>query len=340
MIRYMFIGLILLFSLSVSAKENALEKISLQLQWLDQFQFAGYYMAKEQGFYKGVGLEVEFKKFDLSVSSLDEVLENKGTYAIGRSSLIIDKSKGKDIKLISATFQSSPNILLAIKKSKIDSVKAFKNRRIMLTDDASQGVSVLAMMKQQDIALDDIVRVNHSFNIEDLIDAKVDLMASYISNEPFLLQEKGVAYTIFDPKDYGFDFYSDILFTSSEEVAQHTQRTKNFKEASLKGWEYAFSHINESVDVILEKYNTQHKSREALLYEAKVLKKLAYYKTQKLGNIDQHKIQRIYDLYNLMGLIEKEVDLKELVFDSTINQVHFTQKEKTYLKKKKLSFRT
>ncbi len=336
MIRYLFMGLILLSTLVLSAKEARLEQVSLQLQWLDQFQFAGYYMAKEKGFYNDVGLDVECKKFDLAISPLDEVLNKRATYAISRSSLLIDKSKGKDIKLISATFQSSPYILLATKKSKIDSVKAFKNRKIMLTDDASQAVSVLAMINQQNIALEDMIRVDHSFNIDDLIDAKVDLMASYLSNEPYLLQERGIGYTVFDPKDYGFDFYSDILFTSSEEVSHHPQRTKNFKEASLKGWEYAFNHIDESVDVILEKYNTQHKSREALLYEAKVLKKLAYYKTEKLGNIDQHKIQRIYDLYNLMGLIKNEIDLKELVFDSTSNQVHFTQKEKKYLQDKKV----
>ncbi|MCD6432745.1 MAG: ABC transporter substrate-binding protein, partial [Sulfurimonas sp.] len=85
--------LLVLFS-SYSLQANELEKVSLQLQWLDQFQFAGYYIAKEKGFYKDVGLDVEIKKFNYNILTTDEVLNNKATYGIGRSSLLIDKSLG------------------------------------------------------------------------------------------------------------------------------------------------------------------------------------------------------------------------------------------------------
>jgi len=328
--------ILIIFLLITLLEAKELEKVSLQLQWLDQFQFAGYYMAKEKGFYKKAGLDVTLKKFNSKIMPIDEVLNKRANYGIGRSSLIAEKSKGKDIKLLASIFQSSPSVLIATKKSGIKIVKDFIGKRVMITSDVYKTVALLAMENREGVSISDMIVQEHSFNIDDLIDAKTDLMSSYISNEPFLLKQKGVKYTIFDPKNYGFDIYSDILFTSSNELKNHKQRALNFKRASLKGWEYAFNHIDETVDIILKKYNIQNKSKEALKFEAQELKKLAYYKNKKLGDIDKNKIQRIYDIYNLMGLVDAKIDIdKFIVKEDTKYTLIFTKEEKEYLKNKK-----
>ncbi len=305
------ISTFLLFLTLLEAK--GLEKVSIQLQWLDQFQFAGYYMAKEKGFYEDVGLDVEIKKFHSDINLVDEVITKRATYGIGRSSLIIDRSQGKEIVLLAAAFQSSPMIMLALKESNITSVKDFIGKRVMVTPDTASTASLQAMANKNGVVKEDVIRVKHSYDVNDLIEKKTDLMVSYLSNEPFLLHEKGVEYTIFDPKDYGFDFYSDILFTSEDEITNHKNRAEKFKEASIKGWEYAFNHTEESVALIYSKYNGQSKSKEALRFEADILKKLAYYKTDALGHIDGHKIQRIYDIYNILGLVQERIDIEKFV---------------------------
>ena len=86
-------------------------------------------------------------------------------------------------------------------------------------------------------------------------------MASYISNEPYSLKEKGVEYTIFDPKDYGYNFYSDILFTSKKMIKESPKDVDGFRAASLEGWKYAYEHIDEAIEIILKKYNTQIKTK-------------------------------------------------------------------------------
>ncbi|MEA3373220.1 MAG: diguanylate cyclase [Campylobacterota bacterium] len=328
-----FILLFILFA-PFWLQAEKLEKVSLQLQWLDQFQFAGYYVAKEKGFYKEAGLDVELLKFDNRVNPVEAVFGKKATYGIGRSSLIIDRSEGKGIVLLASIFQSSPSILLATKDSDIKTVKDFVGKRIMMTTDAATSVALQAMLNRNGVSIDDMTRVKHSFDINDLINKKTDLMASYISNEPFLLQEKGIEYTLFDPKDYGFDFYSDILFTSDDEIKNHQQRAMRFTEASLKGWKYAFSHIDETIELILDKYNVQNKSRVALTFEADALKKLAYANGEDLGHIGKEKIEKIYDFYNVMGLLENRID-----FDKFVRHEHqdmvlplLSKKERAYLK--------
>ena len=318
------------------ADKGDFEKVTLQLQWLHQFQFAGYYIAKEKGFYKEVGLEVDIQEYSNERNPINMVTSNKATYGIGRSSLIVDKSNGIDISLLSAVFQSSPSVLLSTQKSNIKNIKDFIGKKIMATSDVAQTVSIQAMAKKEGVSLNSMVKIKHTFDIDDLINGKTDLLASYISNEPYLLEKKRIKYNIFDPKDYGFDFYSDILFTSGYEMKNHKNRVKNFNNASLKGWEYAFSHIEETVDLLLQKYNTQNKSKDALIYEANQLKKLAFYKTKKLGNIDKNKIQRIYDLYNFMGFTNRKINFDGLIANLNEVDILLTIDEEKYIKNKKI----
>jgi len=325
----------LFFSNYIYAKES-LQKVSIQLQWLDQFQFAGYYMAKEKGFYTDANLDVEIKKFKHGIKPIDEVLNKKATYGIGRSSLIIDKSKGKEIVLLASIFQSSPLVFISLKDTNINTIADFKNKTAMVTFDDSSTVSLQAMMNKNNIQNSDLNILPYTYNINDLIDKKTDLMTAYSSNQPFELQKRGVKYNIFDPKDYGFDFYEDILFTHNDETIHHRERTKKFKKASLKGWEYAFNNIDETIKIMLKKYNTQNKTYEALKYEANELKKLAYLNTPKLGNIDKIKIQRIYDIYNLMGFVKNKIDMDAFVAcNGKKVLLKLTKEEHQYLKNKK-----
>ena len=99
-----FILLLFLLFSSLFSSYKALEKVSLQLVWLDQFQFAGYYMAIEKGFYRDVGLDVELKSFKYSLDVVDEVIGQNSDYGVGRSSIIRLYSKNKNIVLLSAIF--------------------------------------------------------------------------------------------------------------------------------------------------------------------------------------------------------------------------------------------
>ena len=326
-----YILILFVLFLSLQAKSQNLEKVTLQLQWLDQFQFAGYYMAKEKGFYKDVGLDVTLKKYAFGVNSLDDVLAGKSTFGIGRSSLIAASSSGKRVALLAAIYQSSPLVLIALKSSGINTIKDFEGKKLMMTKDAIETASIDAMITSSRIDESEIRYVEHSFSLEKLINSEIDLYAGYISNEPYKLQELGIAYKLFYPAEYGFDFYEDILFTTQKEIEEHPQRVKDFKEASLQGWKYAFDHIEESVDFIYKNYNVQNKSKAALLSEAKELKRLAYWNVTSIGEIDKNKIQRIYDVYRLMGLTKLPLNLNELIYTESF----LTKKEKEYLLQKK-----
>lgn len=300
-----------------------IEKISVQLQWADQFQFAGYYVAKERGFYRDAGLEVTLRKFNPKKLSVNEVMAGRSTYGIGRSSLLNDRMAGKNVVALSAIFQSSPFVLLSQKSADIKTPQDLIGKRVMMTSDFQDTISVRAMLNSQGIRLDQIKVIEHSYNPIDIANGKTDVMACYISNEPFVLKEKGIETNAINPEAYGFDFYSDILFTSEAEVRNHPKRVRAFVDATLKGWEYAFAHIPETAQLIRERYNTQNKSLESLVYEGEVLKTLAYRRNQPLGSITVDKFRRISDIYKVMGIAQDEKRLEGFVYDDIAPQIVF-----------------
>jgi len=324
---------LLLASLSLSATEK-LKKVTLQLSWFDQFQFAGYYMAKEKGFYKKLGLDVEIKPFSFGLDIVQDVEKNKVDFSIGRETLILERAKNKKIVALYALFQSSPLILLSTKESKINSISDFKGKRIMTTIDDASEVSLKAMINSNKVAINDLNFLRHTHNINDLITKKTDVISAYISKAPFVLQEMNIEYNVFEPKQRGFDMYSDLLYTSEHLISNDVKTVRAFKKASLMGWEYAYSNIDESAEVILKKYNSQKLSKEELVFEAKELKKLSFYNTNSLGNMDKNKFRRIADLYNVMGLLENKIDLENFIYNENIYNLKFTQKEQNYLKEK------
>ena len=311
--KSLFCLLFLLFTTHTLAQE--LQKVSLQFHWKHQFEFAGFYMAKEKGYYKEAGLDVEIKEFHSGIDVVKDVQNGKASFGIGYPSIVLEKSLGADIVLIGTVLQSSPHVLVSLKSTGINSIKDFKGKRIMINKDAIKTASFTSMLRANNISFDDMKLVAHSFNIDDLIDGKVDIISAFSSNELYKLDKLGLKYNVWDPKDYGFDLYDDIGFTSTQFLKKNRKLVLNYKEASKKGWLYAFDNIEETIDVILKKYNTQNRTREALRYEAQVLKKLAFYKNKEFGRIDKNKIQRIFDIYTLLGLTKNTIDIENFIFN-------------------------
>ena len=90
-----------------------LEPISVQLAWLHQFQSAGFYVAKEKGFYEELDLNVTIKEYQQGMNVVNSVVSKESTYGVGKSSLVIDRNNGKPVVALMALFQHSPSVLIS-----------------------------------------------------------------------------------------------------------------------------------------------------------------------------------------------------------------------------------
>ena len=302
----------LLLLLSLHASESN-QKVTLYLDWLNQFQFAGYYMAKENGYYNDLDLDVNIIEYskDANNDITQKVIKDEAVYGIGKSSLIIDKFAGNDIILLSSIFQNSPMALISLSSSNIKTPKDLINKKIMITNDAKESVSIKSLLMSEGVNFQDLNTQNFSSNeINDLINGNIDAITCYLSNEPFTLKQKNIDFNIIHPNNYNFDFYEGILFTSQKELKNNPIRAQNFNQASIKGWEYAFNNIEKTAKIIYEKYNTQNKSLELLIFEGEVLKKLSKIDENLLGNINPRTIDEIKRIYSLLNLMSTHISFE------------------------------
>ncbi|AYJ79655.1 hypothetical protein AN286_05655 [Aliarcobacter cryaerophilus ATCC 43158] len=281
---------------------QAQKDIKVQLRWKHQFQFAGYYMALHKGFYEDINLKVKLLEGDENIDVVKAVLSKKADFGISNSSLILDYMKGLDVVTLGAIFQHSPNILLT-KKEFQSPVDLVRDGKIALMG-GYQDIELKAMLKKEGIDLSKAKFVTNKNYIENLIEGKVEAINGYISNEPFVLKQKGFDFSVIEPRHYGLDFYGDTLFTSKLFYNNNYETVSAFRSATLKGWEYALENIEESVDVILKYYNTQNKSKEALLYEANTLSKLINYDLVEIGHINRGRWENIALVYKDLGLVQ------------------------------------
>ncbi len=309
--------------------QNTLTKVKLQLKWKHQFQDAGYIAAVEKGFYKDVGLDVSLLEFNADTKVLDSIKSNKVQFAISDTSIILNRIKGEPIKAVMATFQKSPHILLGLKSPNIHSINDLNGKKIALVDELN-GLELSAMLKSNNI---NFIRKPAIFTFDKFFSKEIDFMSAYISNEPFIAKEKGIDVVTFFPGDYGYDGYGDILFTSDYMIQTNPKLVQKMYEASIKGWEYAYEHKEEIVDIIYNKYNTLKKSKKALLYEAVILQKLSGY-DDNLGNLNLDKIKSIGRLFDFLINGKYNLDnLNNFIYKPDSNNLYLTDKEKEFLKK-------
>ncbi|MBV9129220.1 MAG: ABC transporter substrate-binding protein, partial [Verrucomicrobia bacterium] len=131
---------------------------------------------------------------------------------------------------------------------------------------------------------------------------KADAMVAYSTNEPFVLDQLRIPYRTFSPRMFGLDFYGDNLCTSADQAKAHPERTAAFLAASLKGWEYALAHKEETVQLILSRYPAK-KTREALLFEATHTEALIQPHLIQLGSQSVKRWQSIANSYRDLGML-------------------------------------
>ena len=315
------------------SSDPVLKPITLQLQWKHQFEFAGFYAAKAKGFYQQAGLDVNILPYTPGDEApVNKLISGAADFAVGDSTIIIDRAKGAPIKLLANIFQHSPFVLLTLSDSGIISPAQMVGKKIMLAKHEEANAEFESMFAVESVSLDQLQVVEHSFTLDPLLNGEVDIISAYASNEPGILQQMGVKFNLIKPINYGIDFYGNNLYTSESMLQNNQALVHAFVNASLQGWQYALDHQEEIIDLILSQY-TQDKTRAALLYEANAIYQFVLPKNIPLGEVNEKRMQRIVDTYQQLNLIPADFNLKKLLANTlTLTQeLKFSHAEKQWL---------
>lgn len=302
--------LLVLLLCPLSALAN--ETVRLQLRWQHHFQFAGYYAAKEQGYYQAAGLDVEFIPSELGVDTVQKVLQGEAEFGVGSSDLLLHRDKGEPVVALAVIFQHSPLALMTLKKDDANNAHSLSGGKIMIEPGSPE---LQAYLRSEGVSPDKYVMKTPKFHGWDLLEGSADTVSTNAIGEMFPLSKAGREYQIDSPRSVGIDFYGDNLFTTENMIRMKPEMVRAFRAASLKGWEYAMQHPEEVAQLIHARYSPGH-SIEHLRFEARQMEPLLQTSLVEIGHMNPGRWRHIADIYAGLGLIKPGFSLDGFLYDA------------------------
>ena len=238
----------------------AQDKLTLQLKWVTQAQFAGYYVAKDKGFYKDAGLDVTVKAGGPDINP-SQVIAGGGADVIvdWMPSALATREKGVPIVNISQVFKRSGMMLTCRKDSGIKTPKDFAGRTlgVWFYGNEYPFLSWMDKLGYKTSGDGNAVKVlKQGFNVDPLLQKQADCISTMTYNEYWQLIESGMKpdeLIVFKYEDQGVATLEDGLYVQEKSLADAKMADKlaRFLKASLKGWDYAIKHQDEAVKIVL-----------------------------------------------------------------------------------------
>ncbi|MTI48266.1 MAG: PAS domain S-box protein [Firmicutes bacterium] len=313
------------------------EKVTLQLRWNHQFQFAGYYVAKWMGYYDEEGLDVNirsgFTKDGEVLLATEEVAGGRADFGIGGVDVLIAENSGENFTVIASIFQKSPVEFYMKEDTKYASLADLTKLNTARRKDDLLDIELQAMFISEGIQPDNskFLNKNIEFAIDDLITGKYNVIPGYLGTISFYADKHNVDIKSIKPIDYGIDFYGDSLFTSRELALSNPDLVEKFRRASMKGWIYALEHPYEIAQKISKEFNINGKSEDELLeynlFQAKRVDELTLYPVVEIGNINPFRWEKMQQALLELELIDDGVDLDKFIFD--YEKINSTKTENT-----------
>jgi len=230
------------------------DKITLQLKWVPQAQFAGYYVALKKGYYTDENIDVTMKEGGVGINPVDVLVAGDSDIAVAWTGNVLPAiAKGEDIVNIGQGFQSSGMVLVAKKSSGILAPADIAGKKIGVWTGGNE-TEPFAFIAQQGLDRDkDVKIVSEAFDMNQLLNNEIDLASAMTYNELELVYEAGLKpadLTIFNLQDLGAGMLQDALFVKRDFLNKNQDLLVRFLRATMKGWDYAVTHQTEAVDLI------------------------------------------------------------------------------------------
>jgi NitT/TauT family transport system substrate-binding protein len=244
-----------------AAQAGAADKVTLQLKWVTQAQFAGYYVAKDKGFYKAENLDVEIKPGGPDIAPA-QVLAGGGADVIidWMPSALATREKGLPVVNIAQPFKKSGMELTCRKDTGITKPEDFRGHTLGVWFFGNE-YPFLSWMSHLGIPTnggkDGVTVLKQGFNVDPLLQKQADCISTMTYNEYWQVIEAGIKpedLVVFKYEDQGVSTLEDGLYVLQDKLKDpaFVDKMVRFVRASMKGWKWAGEHPDEAAGIVLE----------------------------------------------------------------------------------------
>ena len=286
------------FALTLAATAGlarAEDKVVLQLKWVADAQFAGYYVAKDKGFYKDAGLDVEIKPGGPDTAP-EQVIAGGGADVIvdWLPAALAAREKGVKLVNVAQPFKRSGLMLTCRKETGVTKPDDFKGKTLGVWFFGNE-YPFLAWMSKLGLPTtgggSGVTVIKQGFNVDPLLQKQADCISTMTYNEYWQVLEAGVPASdlvVFKYEDQGVATLEDGLYALEDKLKDpaFVDRMARFVKASMQGWDYARQHPQEAVKIVLDNDETGAQTEEHQTHMMDEVNKLTEGATGVLNQAD------------------------------------------------------
>ena len=293
---------------------QAQKKFIFTPQWTAQAQFAGYYVAKEKGFYKQAGLDVDIVHPSITQPAISRVRNNESqatTLGLCQALEVIDDG----IPMVNILQTSMNTSLVLVSRKDVDPLK----QPGMKVGIWSTGFGQLAICMSIKEHLN-YEWVRFASNVNLFVSGAIDATLVMSYNEYYQLAQAGVKLTernVYRFSDHDYNVQEDGLYMTRAYYDEHRDEARRFAQASKKGWEWAVAHPDETLDIVMDYVRREHIGTNRVLQKlmlAEVLNLLVDRESKKREyRLRPDMVKKASNLMKKFKMIDKEVTYEELI---------------------------
>ncbi len=234
---------------------QAQKKFIFTPQWTAQAQFAGYYVAKEKGFYKQAGLDVDIVHPSITQPAISRVRNNESqttTLGLCQALEVIDDG----IPMVNILQTSMNTSLVLVSRKDVDPLKQ-PGMKVGIWN-AGFGQMAICMSIKDHLNYE---WVRFASNVNLFVSGAIDATLVMSYNEYYQLAQSGVKLTernVYRFSDHDYNVQEDGLYMTKAYYDEHRDEARRFAEASKKGWEWAVAHPDETLDIVMDYVRREH----------------------------------------------------------------------------------
>jgi NitT/TauT family transport system substrate-binding protein len=281
-----------------STSGSASGKVRLQLQWVTQGQFAGYFAALDQGYYTDEGLDVEILEGGSDIVPQTVLAQGQADYAIAWvPKALASREQGAAITNVAQVYQRSGTLQVSFKDKGITSVEGLEGKNVGNWGFGNEFELFAAMTAAGLDPSTDVTLVQQQFDMLGLLQGDIDAAQAMTYNEYAQLLEAtnpatnqlytAADFTALDWNEVGTAMLQDAIWASTDKLADsaYQEQTVKFVKASLKGWVYARDNPEKARDIVVAKGSTLGASHQ--LWQVNEVNKLIWPAANGAGLIDE-----------------------------------------------------
>lgn len=240
--RRQFLGLVAAGAATplISRFAHAATPLALQAAWINDAEFAGYFVAIDNGYYAEEGLELTYLSGGPDVIPESSIITGKADIALTTPDTTIKAiaEQGAKFKIIGTQYQKNPIGIVSLESNPINSPQDLVGKTLAVPP--VNVISVEAMLKLNNIDRSKVNIVPYSYDPTPLIKGEIDASLDFTTNVPYSIKLQGVEATSFLLYDFGYTTFNDTVVVTEETLAGKRKELVAWLRASRKGWDENF----------------------------------------------------------------------------------------------------